>query len=75
MGRCIATSLLLQNGQDLKIGEKVVEHRARKYGKTKFGVERFINGFLDLASITFVGRYGKRPMHFLDFSALFFLIG
>ncbi|MBC8034691.1 MAG: glycosyltransferase family 2 protein [Chitinophagaceae bacterium] len=47
-----------------KIGEKVVEHRPRKYGVTKFGFERFINGFLDLASITFVGRYGKRPMHF-----------
>lgn len=47
-----------------KIGEKVVEHRARKYGVTKFGLSRFINGFLDLASITFVGKYGKRPMHF-----------
>ncbi|MBS1748450.1 MAG: glycosyltransferase family 2 protein [Bacteroidetes bacterium] len=59
-----------------KIGEKVVEHRARKYGKTKFGVERFINGFLDLASITFVGRYGKRPMHFFGlFGTVFFLIG
>ncbi|WP_207513639.1 glycosyltransferase family 2 protein [Longitalea luteola] len=47
-----------------KIGEKVVEHRKRKYGITKFGWERFVNGFLDLASITFVGKYGKRPMHF-----------
>jgi glycosyltransferase involved in cell wall biosynthesis len=48
-----------------KIGEKVVEHRARKYGTTKFGgLSRFINGFLDLASITFVSKYGKRPMHF-----------
>lgn len=46
-----------------KIGEKVVEHRARKYGSTKFGLERFINGFLDLLSITFVSRFGKRPMH------------
>lgn len=46
------------------IGEKVVEHRARKYGVSKFGLERFINGFLDLMSITFVGRFGKRPMHF-----------
>lgn len=46
-----------------KIGEKVVEHRARKYGKTKFGFERFINGFLDLLSISFVSRFGKRPMH------------
>ena len=47
-----------------KIGEKVVEHRARKYGNTKFGLSRFINGPLDLASIMFVGKYGKRPMHF-----------
>ena len=47
-----------------KIGEKVVEHRARKYGITKFGWDRFINGFLDLMSIFFVGKFGKRPMHF-----------
>lgn len=47
-----------------KIGEKVVEHRPRKYGVTKFGWERFINGFLDLATIMFVGKFGKRPMHF-----------
>jgi glycosyltransferase involved in cell wall biosynthesis len=47
-----------------KIGEQVVEHRARKYGVTKFGLSRFINGFLDLLSIFFVGKFGKRPMHF-----------
>jgi len=47
-----------------KIGEKVVEHRARKFGVTKFGWERFVNGFLDLFSIMFVGKFGKRPMHF-----------
>src|SRR6201986_3803628 len=47
-----------------KIGEQVVEHRARKYGKTKFGMSRFINGLLDLMSIFFVGKFGKRPMHF-----------
>lgn len=59
-----------------RIGEKVVEHRARKYGRTKFGLERFVNGFLDLASITFVGKYGKRPMHFFGtWGTLFFLIG
>ena len=59
-----------------KIGEKVVEHRARKYGRTKFGLERFINGFLDLASITFVSKYGKRPMHFFGiWGTLWFLIG
>ena len=46
-----------------KITEKAVQHQERKYGKTKFGLERFVNGFLDLMSITFVGRYGKRPMH------------
>ena len=47
-----------------RIGEKVVEHRARKYGHTKFGLERFIFGFLDLLSISFVSKYKKRPMHF-----------
>jgi glycosyltransferase involved in cell wall biosynthesis len=59
-----------------KIGEKVVEHRKRKYGTTKFGWSRFINGFLDLATITFVGRFGKRPMHFFGLlGTLFFIIG
>src|SRR5690348_8860041 len=47
-----------------KIGEKVVEHRARKYGVSKFGWRRFINGFLDLITIVFMGKFGKRPMHF-----------
>ena len=46
-----------------RIGEKVVEHRARPYGVSKFGLERFVNGFLDLLSITFISRFGKRPMH------------
>ena len=59
-----------------KIGEKVVEHRARKYGRTKFGLERFVNGFLDLASITFISKYGKRPMHFFGtWGTLFFVTG
>jgi len=59
-----------------RIGEKMVEHRPRKYGKTKFGFERFINGFLDLASITFVSKYGKRPMHFFGtWGTLSFLVG
>lgn len=59
-----------------KIGEKVVEHRARKYGKSKFGLERFVNGFLDLASIMFVGKFGKRPMHFFGtWGTLSFLFG
>jgi hypothetical protein len=59
-----------------KIGEKVVEHRARKYGVTKFGWERFVNGFLDLLSITFVGKFSKRPMHFFGlWGTLFSLVG
>lgn len=58
-----------------KIGEKVVEHRPRKYGVTKFGWERFINGFLDLGSIMFVSKFGKKPMHFFGLwgSLVFFL--
>ena len=59
-----------------KIGEQVVEHRARKYGVTKFGFSRFINGFLDLLSIFFVGKFGKRPMHFFgSLGVLSFLLG
>ena len=59
-----------------KIGEKPVEHRARKYGITKFGWERFVNGFLDLGSIMFVGKFGKRPMHFFGlWGTLSFLMG
>ncbi|WP_256007417.1 glycosyltransferase family 2 protein [Pedobacter deserti] len=59
-----------------KIGEQVVEHRARKYGVTKFGLSRFINGFLDLLSIFFVGKFGKRPMHFFgSLGVLSFLMG
>lgn len=59
-----------------KITEKVVEHRARKYGNTKFGLERFVNGFLDLMSIMFVSKFGKRPMHlFGSLGTLLFLVG
>lgn len=59
-----------------KIGEKVVEHKARKYGVTKFGLERFIFGFLDLLTISFVSRFKKRPMHFFgSFGTLSFLFG
>lgn len=59
-----------------KIGEKVVEHRARKYGVTKFGWDRFINGFLDLLTISFIGKFGKRPMHFFGlYGTLCFFIG
>jgi glycosyltransferase involved in cell wall biosynthesis len=59
-----------------KIGELKVEHIARKYGKTKFGLERFINGFLDLLTITFLTKYNKRPMHFFGlYGFLFGILG
>ena len=59
-----------------RFGEKVVEHRPRKYGVTKFGWNRFVNGFLDLASIMFVGKFGKNPMHFFGlWGTLSFLFG
>ncbi len=59
-----------------KIGEKVVEHRARKYGITKFGMERLIKGYLDLLSITFISKFGKRPMHlFGSLGTLIFIAG
>ena len=59
----------------IKIGEKVVVHQSRKYGVTKFGLERFVNGFLDLMTITFVSKFGKKPMHFFGVlgSLMFFL--
>lgn len=59
-----------------KIGEKVVEHRARKYGYSKFGVARLVTGFLDLLSLLFVGKFGRRPMHFFGtLGTLMFLVG
>lgn len=59
-----------------KIGEKVVQHQARKYGYSKFGLERFVNGFLDLISVSFVHRYKKKPMHFFGLLGSFsFLTG
>jgi len=59
-----------------KIGEKVVQHQERKYGSSKFGMERFVNGFLDLISITFVTRFGKKPMHIFGLvGTLVFIIG
>lgn len=59
-----------------RIGEKVVQHRARKYGVSKFGWERFINGFLDLLSIQFITRFGKKPMHFFGlYGTLMFMLG
>lgn len=59
-----------------KIGEKEVEHRARKYGTSKFGWERFVNGFLDLTTIMFIGKFGKKPMQFFGLlGTLSFMIG
>jgi glycosyltransferase involved in cell wall biosynthesis len=59
-----------------RIGEKVVQHQARKYGTTKFGLERFLYGFLDLLTITFVHKFGKRPMHlFGGLGVMSFLVG
>ncbi|MEP3386967.1 MAG: glycosyltransferase family 2 protein [Reichenbachiella sp.] len=67
----------LAKGQGFaKIGERVVQHQARKYGETKFGLERFIFGFLDLLSISFVSKFKKRPMHFFgSFGTLSFFFG
>lgn len=58
-----------------RIGEKVVHHQARKYGTTKFGLDRFVNGYLDLATLWFTGKFGKKPMHFFGLlgSLMFFL--
>lgn len=59
-----------------KIGEKVVEHQARKYGTTKFGLNRFMNGFLDLFTVVFMGKFSKKPMHFFGaLGTLMFVIG
>jgi glycosyltransferase involved in cell wall biosynthesis len=70
------TPLLAKWSGFTKIGEKVVEHRARKFGVSKFGLDRFINGFLDLLSITYIGKFGKRPMHFFGtWGVLCFLAG
>ena len=68
--------VLAKNAGFGKIGEKVVKHQARKYGETKFGMERFINGFLDLITIWFLSRFGKRPMHlFGALGVIMFIIG
>ena len=68
--------VLAKNAGFSKIGEKVVKHQARKYGETKFGFNRFINGFLDLITIWFLSRFGKRPMHlFGALGTIMFIIG
>lgn len=59
-----------------KIGEKVVQHQARKYGSTKFGLDRFVNGYLDLATLWFTGKFGVKPMHFFGLlGSLMFILG
>jgi len=68
--------VLAKNEGFINIGEKVVKHQARKYGVTKFGMERFINGFLDLVTIWFITKFGKRPMHLFGLLGSFmFFIG
>jgi glycosyltransferase involved in cell wall biosynthesis len=68
--------VLAKNAGFNKIGEKPVIHQARKYGESKFGINRFINGFLDLITIWFLSRYGKRPMHLFGAAGvLMFIIG
>ena len=68
--------VLAKNAGFSKIGEKIVQHQARKYGQTKFGMDRFINGFLDLITIWFLSSFGKRPMHlFGALGSLMFIIG
>ena len=68
--------VLAVNAGFTNITEKVVIHQARKYGKTKFGMERFINGFLDLITIWFISKFGRRPMHFFGFlGVIMFIIG
>ena len=67
---------LAKNAGFCKIGEKRVHHQKRKYGKSKFGMNRFVNGFLDLMSLWFLSTFGKKPMHFFGYSGIFmFLVG
>jgi len=68
--------VLAKNAGFSNIGEKVVQHQARKYGVSKFGWDRFINGFLDLLTITFLSKFGKRPMHFFGLiGTMMFVVG
>lgn len=68
--------VLAKNAGFRKIGEKVVKHQARKYGTSKFGWNRFINGFLDLLTVAFIGKFGQKPMHFFGLIGfLMFLVG
>ena len=68
--------VLAKNEGFKNIGEKVVQHQARKYGVTKFGMDRFVNGFLDLITISFLSKFGKRPMHFFGlWGSMVFAVG
>jgi len=68
--------VLAKNAGFSNIGEKIVQHQARKYGETKFGMERFIRGFLDLITISFISKFGKRPMHFFGaWGAIMLFVG
>ncbi|WP_296315637.1 glycosyltransferase family 2 protein [Winogradskyella sp. UBA3174] len=68
--------VLAKNAGFINIGEKVVQHQARKYGSTKFGMNRFINGFLDLLTIWFISRFGRQPMHLFGLlGVIMFIIG
>ena len=67
---------LAKNAGFTKIGEKVVEHRKREYGETKFGMNRFVNGYLDLMTLLFLSKFGKKPMHFFGlYGSLMFVVG
>lgn len=68
--------VIAKNAGFKKIGEQVVQHRARKYGTSKFGLNRFVNGFLDLLSITYMAKFSKRPMHFFgSIGSVSFIVG
>lgn len=68
--------ILAKNAGYARIGEKVVHHQARKYGKSKFGLDRFVNGYLDLLTLWFTGKFGRKPMHFFGLlGSLMFFIG
>jgi glycosyltransferase involved in cell wall biosynthesis len=68
--------ILAKNAGFTRIGEKVVQHQARKYGKTKFGIERFINGYLDLLTVIFISKFARKPMHFFGLMGTFtFFLG
>jgi len=67
---------LAKNAGFTSIGEKVVEHRKREFGETKFGLSRFVNGYLDLISLWFLSKFGKKPMHFFGlYGSVMFLLG